>query len=229
MTPRTKTFLRSLAPLAGLTPTMAVTIFTVADTLQYWQAWLFLGLFTECYVMMIANTMAVNPAVLDRREGLGPGSERAWSQRVSKVVGALVFFGTLAVSSYDATVNGPLSLPWIVAGGLLIVFAFTLIAWVFEHNEFAGDAVRTWEGHRVVATGPYEHVRHPMYSAAIVLFVGIPLVLGSLRGLCVSLWLVPLVLMRINTEERLLITKLRGYVDYYVRTPRGLVPRFFKG
>ena len=98
--------------------------------------------------------------------------------------------------------------------------------WVLHENSFASVVVRLQRerGHRVISSGPYAWVRHPMYSGAILFFIGIPLLLGSLWGLIASPLLVLMFAVRVSIEERTLREGLDGYVDYTSRVRYRLLP-----
>ena len=111
-------------------------------------------------------------------------------------------------------------------GLAMLLFSTGFIMWVMRENSFAAPVVKlqTERGHRVVSTGPYAFVRHPMYSGTVLFFVGAPLLLGSWWGVAMSPLFVVLFAVRAGIEERALIAGLPGYADYTTRVRYRLLP-----
>ena len=111
-------------------------------------------------------------------------------------------------------------------GFVMQLLSSGFIMWVMRENSFAAPVVKvqTERGHRVVSTGPYAFVRHPIYSGALLFFVGAALLLGSWWGLAMSLLFAVLFAIRSGIEERALIAGLPGYADYAARVRYRLVP-----
>jgi protein-S-isoprenylcysteine O-methyltransferase Ste14 len=111
-----------------------------------------------------------------------------------------------------------------VVGDAIIVLSFLAIFRVVRVNSWAASNVRVEAGQQVIDTGPYAHVRHPMYASAIWLFVGIPLALGSWRTLALLVPLIPVLMWRLLDEEKLLARELAGYSEYMRRVRYRLIP-----
>ena len=111
-------------------------------------------------------------------------------------------------------------------GLAMLLVSTVFIMWVMRENSFAAPLVKVQSerGHRVISSGPYAWVRHPMYTGAIVFFIGIPLLLGSLWGLIASPLLALLFAIRITIEERMLTAGLEGYIDYTSQVRYRLLP-----
>ena len=106
----------------------------------------------------------------------------------------------------------------------MVALGFFLTFLVLKENSYSASTIRIVEGQKVISTGPYAIVRHPMYAGALVLLVGMPLALGSWWGLCVLLFIVPVLVWRLLDEERLLKKELPRYVEYSQKVPYRLVP-----
>jgi len=114
---------------------------------------------------------------------------------------------------------------WLTILSLTMVLGFwLLIIWVISVNRFAASVIRVEFEQVVISTGPYRVVRHPMYSAAIVLFLFVPLVLGSYVAVAAFAFLIPLLVLRLLNEEKVLRRKLPGYAEYCLRTRFRLIP-----
>jgi len=115
--------------------------------------------------------------------------------------------------------------PWVsVLGNLVVVLSFLFIFWVVKVNSFAASNIRVEASQKVIDTGPYAYVRHPMYAGAIWLFVGMPLALGSWWSVGLIVLVVPVLLWRLLDEERILDRDLPGYTEYKQRVRHRLIP-----
>jgi protein-S-isoprenylcysteine O-methyltransferase Ste14 len=204
--------------------TMAL-IFLPAWSFDYWQAWLFLLVFVVSLAVCGEYFLRTDPALVRRRLRVGPTAEREPAQKWIQAAASLMLVALFVVSALDHRF-GWSGLPgWIaVLGDVAVVAALLLMARVFSENSFAAATVQVEEGHRVVDTGPYAWVRHPMYSAAIVMLAGIPLALDSVWGLLVVPLGVAVLAARLLAEERTLDRRLPGYLEYRRRVRWRLLP-----
>jgi len=208
----------------GLTFFVAL-IFGAAGTFSYWQGWGFLAVFgasTSAFTIYLA---IYDKPLLERRLKAGPWHERERSQKfiVSLVLIAFIALIVLPVLDYR---HGLSRVPaWVsIAGDATIVCSFLAIFWVVRTNSWAASNIRVEAGQKVVDTGPYAYVRHPMYAAAVWLFVGMPLALGSWWSIALLGLLLPVLLWRLLDEERILARDLAGYAQYMRRVRYRLVP-----
>jgi protein-S-isoprenylcysteine O-methyltransferase Ste14 len=111
-----------------------------------------------------------------------------------------------------------------ILGDALLLLGWSGIFWVFRTNSYAAATIQVASDQRVISTGPYSVVRHPMYAAALLMFLGIPISLGSWPGLFVLLAVLPALAWRLVDEERLLLRDLDGYADYQRKVRWRLVP-----
>jgi protein-S-isoprenylcysteine O-methyltransferase Ste14 len=119
-----------------------------------------------------------------------------------------------------------MNVAWQALGFALFLASTLFTLWVFRENSFAAPVVKLQadRAQHVISTGPYTHVRHPMYSGMILFFASVPLILGSWRGLAIAPLFLVLLAVRIRIEERTLIAGLPGYADYAARVRYRLVP-----
>jgi protein-S-isoprenylcysteine O-methyltransferase Ste14 len=122
------------------------------------------------------------------------------------------------------SIVGEVSIPLTLVCDGVIVAALLFAGWVFRVNEFAARSIRVEEGQRVVDSGPYGFVRHPLYSASLLLWLATPLALGSWIALPLFAVMIPFYVLRLMNEELQLTRELRGYVAYCKRTPFRLIP-----
>ena len=200
-------------------------IFWPAGTFDYWQGWLFLGTFAASTVGFTVYLAIYDRPLLERRMKAGTQYEREWSQKIIVSLVFLAFFGLIVVSALDYRhAWSPVAPEVSVLGDVLILLSFLFIFWVIRVNSFAASNIRVEKDQVVIDTGPYAHVRHPMYAGAIWLFVGMPLALGSWWPLALILPVVPVLLWRLLDEERILQRDLPGYMEYMRRVRARLVP-----
>jgi protein-S-isoprenylcysteine O-methyltransferase Ste14 len=216
---------RSWRSLAGFVPFLALLIFLPAGTLAYWQGWVYLGVFVACCALMTAALLKLDPALVARRLAVGPKAEREPAQKRIQWIASLCLLALYILSALDWG-QGWSTVPTGVAllGDLLTVLGFAVMYRVFRENSYAAATVTVEAGQRVISTGPYALVRHPMYAGALLLFLGTPLALGSWWGLAVYIPSVAILVARLRDEEQFLMRNLSGYDDYCRRVRFRLVP-----
>jgi protein-S-isoprenylcysteine O-methyltransferase Ste14 len=197
-----------------------------AGTVHYWQAWAFFIVFEASCQGLGVYFLLHDRKVIERRVAVGPAAEKEPAQ---KVISALFLLGFLVMLIFPALDHrygwSPVPAYVSVLGDVLVALSLLADIPVLNANKYAASTIRVEEGQPVVSTGPYALVRHPMYSAAAVLLVSIPLALGSWLGL---LWLVPFSVVlawRLLDEERFLRQNLPGYTEYTQKVRYRLLPR----
>ena len=200
-------------------------IFLTAGTWDYWQGWLFLAVFAASTAGFTLYLAIFDKPLLERRLRAGPWHEQRRSQQVIVSLVYVAFFAFLILPILDYRHGLSRVSPWVsVVGNAIIVLSFLAIFRVVRVNSWAASNVRVEAGQQVIDTGPYAHVRHPMYASAIWLFVGIPLALGSWWTLALLVPLIPVLMWRLLDEEKLLARELPGYTEYMRRVKYRLVP-----
>jgi protein-S-isoprenylcysteine O-methyltransferase Ste14 len=166
-----------------------------------------------------------DPQLLARRLKAGPAAERETTQKVIMTLAMLGFAALMVVPGLDRRFGWSfVPTPVVLAGDVLIALAFLFIVLVFRENTYGASTIHIAEGHRVISTGPYAFVRHPMYAGGIVMLIGVPLALGSWWALLVLLLIVPVLIWRLRDEERFLTVNLPGYAAYTRRVRYRLLP-----
>jgi protein-S-isoprenylcysteine O-methyltransferase Ste14 len=192
-----------------------VALFWPAGTFDYWQAWVYIGVYAVLGVIYSVYIGLTNPDVLRRRMKQGPTAE---TRPVQKIVAGgiyVIFTAVLVVSALDRRFGwSHMPTPVAVFGQVLVAVGLISTMVVVGQNNYAAATITVEAGQTVVSTGLYGIVRHPMYSGALLLLVGTPLALASFWGL-LALIPVPIGLAyRILDEEKALTSELAGYREY---------------
>ena len=202
-----------------------MTLFLVAGTFDYWQAWVFLAVFAVSTWIPGVYLMRTNPDALKRRMRAGPTAETRPKQKAFIAGWYLSLASVFVISALDHRF-GWSQVPTVIClvGDVLVATALGVVMLVVIQNSYAAAVVRVEEGQKLVSTGLYGLVRHPMYTANVILVVGISLALGSFWGLLVVVPAVVVLGLRIRDEEKLLADELVGYREYTQEVRHRLVP-----
>ncbi len=204
---------------------LGALLFLPAWTLAYPGAWLFLGLLFIPMLLMGTVLYVKAPALLEKR--LDP-REKEGAQKGVIALSGLMFPAVFVLSALDFRF-GWSSVPlWLTAtAAALFLLGYGMYAEVLRENAYLSRTVEVQKGQTVISTGLYGVVRHPMYLATLLMFLPMPLILGSFYGL-IPLALYPiLIVFRILNEERVLTEGLPGYADYTERVKHRLIPFIF--
>jgi protein-S-isoprenylcysteine O-methyltransferase Ste14 len=216
--PTLRTFLIGAAVLG-------ILLFLPAWTLNYWQAWVFIVVFG-----LAANAIGIflsfqDPALLERRKKVGPKAEQNPVQKIIMSVAVIALLSLFVFAGLDHRFGWsvmPLFVP--IIGEILVLLGFLITYFVFKENSFGASNITTEAGQKVISTGPYTFIRHPMYAGVLVLLVGVPLALGSFWCLLILAIAIPGLVFRILDEEKLLKKELPGYTDYMQKVRYRLLP-----
>lgn len=216
---------RAWLALAVLTVAMALLLFVPAGTVHYWQAWVYLGVFAGVSILITLDLIRKDPALLERRMRGGPTAEKQPTQKLIMLGISIGFIGLLVAPALDHRFGwSTVPVGGVVAGDALVAIGFCLIALVYRANTFSSATIEIAENQKVISTGPYALVRHPMYASAILYLLGTPLALGSYWGLVPLVAVMPFLIWRLLAEERFLARNLPGYTEYQKRVHHRLVP-----
>jgi len=217
---------KALLSVLLLAVVMGVILFVTAGTTQYWQAWVYLIIFTITSLLTTIYLIRNDPELLKRRMRGGPTAEKRATQRVIMFLTSLAFIGLLVVPALDRRFGWstvPLSV--FIAGNALVAIGFYFIFLVYRENTYTSATIEVAANQKVIQSGPYTLVRHPMYASALLYLLGTPLALGSYWGLLPFVAVIPLLIWRLIDEEKLLTKELEGYRKYQQQVRYRLVPR----
>jgi protein-S-isoprenylcysteine O-methyltransferase Ste14 len=217
---------RALVSLLLLFIAMAALLFIPPWTLDYWQAWTFLAVYFAASVAITLYLMKKDPQLLARRMSGGPAAEKEPAQKIIMSLASLGYIGLLVVPALDRRFAWSHMPPCAaLAGDVLVGLGFLGVFFVFRENTFTSATIELAPDQKVISTGPYALVRHPMYAAGLVLLCGIPIALGSWWGVLVFAAILPALLWRLFDEEKFLAKNLPGYLEYQSQVRYRLIPR----
>ena len=201
---------------------VGLLIFLPAGTLYYTGGWLFLGLLFV--PMLIAGFVMLfkSPAFLEKRLD---AKEKQATQKGVLAFSGLMFIGGFVVAGLDFRFGwSRMPSAVVIAASILFLFAYALYAEVMRENAYLSRTIKVEAGQTVVDTGLYGIVRHPMYMATVLLFLMIPMVLGSWYALIVFAFYPAIIIVRLKDEEALLTRELAGYAAYKKKVKYRLIP-----
>lgn len=217
-----KLFVQAVVKFLAGVVLVGALLFIPAGSFAYWQAWLFLGiLFIPMFVAGLIM-MAKNPELLRKRLN---AKEEESEQKLVLALSGLMFITAFVVAGLNYRF-GWLPLPvWVpIVGAVLFLLAYVLYAEVLRENTYLSRTIEVQEGQKVIDTGLYGIVRHPMYMSTLLLFLAMPVVLGSLISLAIMLLYIPIIALRMRNEEKVLEEGLEGYRQYKTRVKHKVIP-----
>ena len=201
---------------------VGVLLFLPAGTLNYWNAWLFIALlFIPMFFLGVALAVK-SPELLQKRLN---SKEKESEQSVVVSLSFVMFLGGFMVSALDFRFGwSKMPMSVIIAAAVVLLISYGLYAEVMRENAYLSRTVEIQEEQKVVDTGLYGIVRHPMYFSTTLLFLSIPLVLGSWIGFIIFLIYPMLLIKRIKNEEKILEDGLKGYREYKEKVRYRMIP-----
>lgn len=201
---------------------VGLLLFLPAGTLSYANGWLFIGLLFLPMLLLGIVLLIRSPKLLEKRLGV---KEKENTQKGVVAASGLLFIAGFAVAGLDFRFGWSEMPMWVViVASVVLLISYALYAEVMRENAYLSRTVEVREGQKVVDTGLYGIVRHPMYAVTVWLFLSIPVVLGSWWACLCFLPYVALIVIRIINEEKLLLAELEGYEEYKKRVRYRLLP-----
>jgi len=201
---------------------VGLLLFLPAGSLWFVNAWLFIGLLFFPMLVLGIVMLVKSPALLAKRLN---AKEKEETQRWVVAVSGLLFFAGFLVAGFDFRFGWSHVPLWLVViASVILLVSYALYAEVMRENAYLSRTVEVQEGQKVVDTGLYGIVRHPMYAVTVWLFLSIPIVLGSFWSLLCFLPYVAVIAVRIGNEEKVLEAGLDGYTEYKKRVKYRIVP-----
>lgn len=215
-------FFSAIAKFAAGVVLLGVLIFLPAGTLNYPQGWLLMGILFIPMFLAGLVMMAKNPGLLRSRLN---AKEKEREQSLVVKLSGLMFLAGFVLAGLSFRYGWWMLPRWVsVLGAVLFLLSYALYAEVLRENTWLSRTIEVQDGQQVVSTGLYGIVRHPMYAVTLVLFLSMPLVLGSVLAFIVFLAYPFIIVKRIRNEEEVLLRELPGYGEYRQKVKWRLIP-----
>jgi protein-S-isoprenylcysteine O-methyltransferase Ste14 len=216
-----KTFLG----FAFLILVLALALFIPAGSLQFWQAWVYLAVFAGCTILITAYLIRYDQELLARRVKGGPVAETQKSQQIIQSLASIFFIALFIVPGLDFRFHWS-SVPPMVSliSDIFVVLGFYFVFLVFRENSYTSATIEVADEQKVISSGPYGLVRHPMYAGAFLLLLFTPTALASWVAIPLPIPLILVIIARLLDEEKYLSANLKGYEAYRQKVRYRLVP-----
>ena len=201
---------------------VGLLLFPAAGSFAFWRAWLLMGvLFIPMFVAGLI-LMKKNPELLRKRLNT---KEEQMEQKEVVLFSGLMFLSSFIIAGLNFRFSWLVLPAWVtIIGTVIFLLAYVLYAEVLRENEYLSRTIEVQEGQKVIDTGLYGIVRHPMYMVTIVLFLAMPIILGSIISFVIMLVYIPIIAKRIRNEEKVLEEGLDGYKQYKERVKYRIIP-----
>ena len=201
---------------------VALLLFIPAGTIYYWNGWLFIGLLFIPMFLLGVVLLIKAPDLLEKRLN---DKEKEDDQKLVVALSLLMFLAGFILSAMDFRFgwsNVPIVV--VIVAAVILLVSYGMYAEVMRENQYLSRTVEVFENQKVVDTGMYGIVRHPMYMTTVLLFLSIPLVLGSWIGFAIFMVYPFLLVKRIKNEEKVLEEGLEGYSEYKKKVKYRMIP-----
>ena len=220
-----KIILKASLGFLNLAIMLGLSIFLPAWTLNYWQGWFYYFVFMFSCLLITIYFFIKDPALIQRRLKAGPTAETQKSQKIIQALSSLFFIGIFIVSGLDHHYG------WSYVPGILCIIAdifaavgFLIVFFVFKENSYTSSIIEVGDEQKVISSGLYNKVRHPMYSGAFLMLIVTPFALGSITGLIPVIGIILAIILRLLDEEKYLMKNLSGYKEYMEKVRFRLIP-----
>lgn len=201
---------------------LGLIFFVPAGTPDYWEAWVYCAVLLVPFLFVLTYLLRKEPELLARRIRL---REKEPAQRIIIGASGLLFFTGFLIPGLDHRYGwSDIPVVAVLAADALIILGYTLVFLVFKENPFASRVVEVVQDQKVISTGPYALVRHPMYLGTSIMWLATPIALGSYWALPLFLVLPIVLVYRIRNEEEVLLRELPGYREYMQTVRYRLIP-----
>ena len=203
-------------------PALLLILFLPAGTFAFWEAWIYLAILLIPMSLVMFYFLKKAPELLARRMKL---KEKEVEQKLIIKLSFIPFLLAFILPGIDKRLGwSDVPITIIVVAEMLVLIGYILFFLVLKENQFASRVIEVEKGQKVIQSGPYRLVRHPMYLGAILMYVASPLALGSYWAVIPAIFIIPIFIARILNEESVLAKELEGYSEYKLKTRYRLIP-----
>ncbi len=214
--------------LVQLVVLLAILLFLPGWSFNYWQAWIFLGVFSISVFFITLFFLREDPSLIQSRLKVGPVAEQQKSQKIIQALASIFFILPFITASIDHRLGwSRVPVLLVFLGDVLVALGLYIVFLVFRENTFTSATIEVKDEQKVISTGPYAVIRHPMYSGAFIMLLGIPLALGSWWAFILVFLLFAAIVWRLLEEEKFLSKNLPGYTSYRQKVRYRLIPFFW--
>jgi protein-S-isoprenylcysteine O-methyltransferase Ste14 len=201
-------------------------LFVIAGTLHYWQGWLYWAVILIPMLVAVCYFLRTDPELLERRMKY---KEKEHEQRTIIFLGTAVLVAGFLAIAIDLRRHGlnQVSTAIVLIADAGVLLGYCLILWVFKENSYASRTIEVVEGQKVITTGPYSIIRHPMYLGSLVMYLLTPIALGSWWAVPIFSLNILIFIGRILNEEKVLLRDLPGYFEYCQQRRYRLLPHIW--
>ena len=201
---------------------IGLLVFVPAGSFAFWQGWLLMGVLFGPMLIVGSVLLVKNPELLRKRLN---SKEKEIEQKAVVALSGLLFVISFVTAGLNWRFCWWMLPDWAVwTAMILFVISYLLYAEVLRENEYLSRTIEIHEGQKVIDTGLYGLVRHPMYMATVIMFLAMPMILGSPISLIIMLGYIPVIVKRIRNEEEILTAGLQGYKEYKARVKYKVIP-----
>ena len=219
---RNNLLLQSLKKIIAGFVAIGLLLYLPAGTLHYWNAWLFVAVLFVPMIFLGIVMLFKSPKLLEKRLD---AKEKVNEQKWVVALSGIMFIAAFVVAGLNFRFSWhflPDYVVWI--GAIIFLLSYLIYAEVMRENAFLSRTIEIQENQKVIDTGLYGIVRHPMYSATLIMFLSIPLILGSIISFAIMLAYIPIIAVRMNNEEKVLEEGLEGYKEYKQKVRYKVIP-----
>ncbi len=219
---RNNLLLQSLKKIIAGFVAIGLLLYLPAGTLHYWNAWLFVAVLFVPMIFLGIMMLFKSPKLLEKRLD---AKEKIDEQKWVVALSGIMFVAAFVVAGLNFRFSWhflPDYVVWI--GAVFFLLSYLIYAEVMRENAFLSRTIEIQENQKVIDTGLYGIVRHPMYSATLIMFLSIPLILGSIISFAIMLAYIPIIAVRMNNEEKVLEEGLEGYKEYKQKVRYKVIP-----
>lgn len=215
-------FLQALKKIIAGFVAIGLLLYLPAGTFHYWNAWLFVAVLFVPMIFLGIVMLFKSPKLLEKRLD---AKEKVKEQKWVVALSGIMFVAAFVVAGLNFRFSWH-SLPdyLIWSGAIIFLLSYLIYAEVMRENAFLSRTIEIQENQKVIDTGLYGIVRHPMYSATLIMFLSIPLILGSIISFAIMLAYIPIIAVRMNSEEKVLEEGLEGYKEYKQKVRYKVIP-----
>jgi protein-S-isoprenylcysteine O-methyltransferase Ste14 len=204
---------------------LGLMLFLPAGSIRFWQAWVYLGVFSVCNFLITAYLVKYDQKLLESRLSAGPTAEKGKNQKIIQAFTSLFFIALIVTPSLDFRFQwSHVPIYAVVISNFVVAISFLIIFFVFRENSYTSAIIEVSAEQQVISTGLYSIVRHPMYVGGLLLLLFTPIALGSFWALLLFFPLTIVIVLRLLDEEKFLSDHLPGYREYCQKIRYRLIP-----